>query len=181
MFKKGFTLIELLVVIAVIGVLATAVIASINPIEQINKAKDTASKSDAAEFLKAAERYYATFQCYPWETTCPSTVIANSLGSTVSLFTLSSGTAAAVNNTKAVQEMESKQELKSALRARVNATGAAATNALFATTDANNLVHVCYAPLSSTFKAQAVKAAVKNDAITACVPATANDCALCIP
>src|SRR3989344_9674224 len=65
--KKGFTLIELLVVISVIAVLAVAVLSSINPVEQINKAKDTASKSDAAEILNAMERYYATFGCYPWE------------------------------------------------------------------------------------------------------------------
>ena len=46
--KAGFTMIELLVVIAVIGVLAVAVLSSINPIEQINKGRDTRTRSDAA-------------------------------------------------------------------------------------------------------------------------------------
>ncbi len=38
--QKGFTLIELLVVIAVIGVLATIVLAAINPIEQLARGRD---------------------------------------------------------------------------------------------------------------------------------------------
>jgi prepilin-type N-terminal cleavage/methylation domain-containing protein len=57
---KGFTMIELLVVIAIIGVLAVAVLSSINPIEQINKGRDTRARSDAAELLAASERYFTT-------------------------------------------------------------------------------------------------------------------------
>src|SRR6266404_5357748 len=41
--KKGFTLIELLVVIAVLGVLATVVIAAINPFQQLMKGRDSAN------------------------------------------------------------------------------------------------------------------------------------------
>ena len=48
----GFTMIELLVVISVIGILATAVLSSINPIEQINKGRDTRTRSDAAQLIK---------------------------------------------------------------------------------------------------------------------------------
>lgn len=64
--NKGFTLVELLIVIALIGVLATALVATLNPIEQINKARDSRYKNDAAEVLAAIERYYATQQFYPW-------------------------------------------------------------------------------------------------------------------
>ncbi len=64
--NSAFTLVELLIVIALIGVLATALVATLNPIEQINKARDSRYKNDAAELLAAIERYYATQQFYPW-------------------------------------------------------------------------------------------------------------------
>jgi len=67
MFKKlGFTMIELLIVIAVLGILAVAVLAAINPIEQINRGKDTGSRSDAEQLLSAIDRYYASQGYYPW-------------------------------------------------------------------------------------------------------------------
>jgi len=65
-FKKGFTMIELLIVIAVLGVLAVAVLSAINPIEQINRGKDTGTRSDAEQLLSAIDRYYTTLGYYPW-------------------------------------------------------------------------------------------------------------------
>jgi len=67
--KAGFTMIELLVVIAVIGVLAVAVLSSINPIEQINKGRDTRTRSDAAQLINAIDRYYAIHEKYVWNVT----------------------------------------------------------------------------------------------------------------
>ncbi|HZZ98676.1 MAG TPA: type II secretion system protein [Candidatus Saccharimonadia bacterium] len=67
--QLGFTLIELLVVISVIGVLAVAVLSAINPIEQINKGRDTGARSDAAELINADDRYFATQEIYPWNNT----------------------------------------------------------------------------------------------------------------
>ena len=64
--KKAFTLVELLIVIALIAILSVAVLATINPIEQANKAKDAATQNDAAEVMNAYERYYANAQSYPW-------------------------------------------------------------------------------------------------------------------
>jgi len=64
--QAGFTMIELLVVIAVIGVLAVAVLSSINPIEQINKGRDTRTRSDAAQLINAVDRYYSIHEKYPW-------------------------------------------------------------------------------------------------------------------
>jgi prepilin-type N-terminal cleavage/methylation domain-containing protein len=68
---KGFTLIELLIVIAVLGILIVAILSAIDPLEQIRKARDAGRKSDAAELLSAYERYYSTFQCYPWDDGAP--------------------------------------------------------------------------------------------------------------
>jgi len=66
--KLGFTMIELLIVIAVLGILAVAVLAAINPIEQINRGRDTGSRSDAEQLLSAIDRFYASQGYYPWRT-----------------------------------------------------------------------------------------------------------------
>ena len=74
MFKKlikreggqGFTMIELLIVIAVLGILAVAVLSAINPIEQINRGKDTGTRSDSEQLLSASDRYYTSKGYYPW-------------------------------------------------------------------------------------------------------------------
>ena len=66
--EKGFTLVELLIVISLIAILSVAVLATINPIEQANKAKDSTIQNDAAEVMNAYERYYANAQKYPWLT-----------------------------------------------------------------------------------------------------------------
>jgi prepilin-type N-terminal cleavage/methylation domain-containing protein len=66
LYSKGFTLIELLIVIAVLGILAVAVLSAINPIEQINRSKDTGVRSDAEQLINAIDRYYASNGYYPW-------------------------------------------------------------------------------------------------------------------
>ena len=65
--SQGFTLIELLVVIAILGVLAAALIAAIDPIEQIRKSQDSSYQSVATEFNTALQRYYTTNSYYPWD------------------------------------------------------------------------------------------------------------------
>ena len=64
--NKGFTLIELLVVITLIGILAVAVLSALNPIEQINKARDARKRADSAQLLKAMDRYFASNEKFPW-------------------------------------------------------------------------------------------------------------------
>jgi prepilin-type N-terminal cleavage/methylation domain-containing protein len=70
---QGFTLVELLIVIALLGVIATIVIAAINPIEQANKARDAGYKNDASELVSAIQRYYASQSNFPWTTLNPAT------------------------------------------------------------------------------------------------------------
>ena len=65
--KLGFTMIELLIVIAVLGILAVAVLSAINPIEQINRGRDTGSRSDAEQVISAVDRFYASQGFYPWQ------------------------------------------------------------------------------------------------------------------
>jgi len=64
--SKGFTLIELLVVIGILGVLAAALVATIDPFEQLKKASDTNIKNTAVEFVNSTIRYYTTHNAMPW-------------------------------------------------------------------------------------------------------------------
>ena len=64
--QKGFTLIELLVVIGILGILAAALVATIDPFEQLKKADDSKLKNLAVEFSTANVRYYTTHGAFPW-------------------------------------------------------------------------------------------------------------------
>lgn len=64
--KSGFTLIELLIVIAILGILAIGLIAALDPIEQLKRARDTSTRTAVEEFFNAAVRYYAVKEEFPW-------------------------------------------------------------------------------------------------------------------
>ena len=64
--QKGFTLIELLVVIGILGILAAALVATIDPFEQLKKADDAKIKNISVEFQTALVRYYTTHGSFPW-------------------------------------------------------------------------------------------------------------------
>lgn len=77
MNKKGFTLIELLIVIALLGTLAVALLAAIDPFEQFKKGTDTGVRNTVQEFYNAGIRYYAQRTSWPvsWAVT-PGTGVA---------------------------------------------------------------------------------------------------------
>lgn len=86
--NKGFTLIELLVVIGILGILAAALIATIDPFEQLRKAQDSNVKNTAVEFVNASTRYYTTHNTLPWSDSnittisqCSGVTPANSIAS----------------------------------------------------------------------------------------------------
>jgi prepilin-type N-terminal cleavage/methylation domain-containing protein len=66
--QAGFTMIELLIVISILGILAVAVLSAINPVEQINRGRDTASRSDAEQLISGFDRFNAFQGFFPWQT-----------------------------------------------------------------------------------------------------------------
>jgi prepilin-type N-terminal cleavage/methylation domain-containing protein len=65
--RLGFTMIELLVVIAVIGILAVALLSTLNPLEQIRKGRDTRTRADMSQLVGGIERYNASLGYFPWQ------------------------------------------------------------------------------------------------------------------
>jgi len=63
--NAGFTLIELIIVIAVLSILSVAVLTTLNPITQFQKADDARRKSDLGQIQKALESYYQDHSSYP--------------------------------------------------------------------------------------------------------------------
>jgi prepilin-type N-terminal cleavage/methylation domain-containing protein len=143
-FQHGFTMIELLVVIAVIGVLAVAVLSAINPIEQINKGRDTGRRSDSGELINGFERFYASQGYYPWETPATSGTIP------LSMVAANAGLGAS-----AVGNLITTNEIKVQLQSRINAYSAVdQLKVNFAGTNVSN-VYVCFLPKSTAFLTEA--------------------------
>ncbi len=63
--EKGFTLIEFVLDIALLLILVSFVIILIDPLKQLNKAKDAARKQDAIQIRSAVDAYYNDHSCYP--------------------------------------------------------------------------------------------------------------------
>ncbi|MFO0703544.1 MAG: prepilin-type N-terminal cleavage/methylation domain-containing protein [Patescibacteria group bacterium] len=62
---KGFTLIELIIGITILSLLAVALLAALDPVEQFNKARDTATRNTVMEIHNALLRYNAAKETYP--------------------------------------------------------------------------------------------------------------------
>jgi prepilin-type N-terminal cleavage/methylation domain-containing protein len=75
--KNGFTLIELLILIGILGLLATALIATINPFEQVKKVQDSNVQNAMVEFDGSIVRYYTTHNQLPWQS---NVVCQNEIG-----------------------------------------------------------------------------------------------------
>jgi len=63
--KRGFTLLEILLVIAAIGIIASIVIVSINPLRQIGKARNASRYANINTIQKALDQYNINNGRYP--------------------------------------------------------------------------------------------------------------------
>lgn len=149
-FQKGFTLIELLVVIGILGILAAALVATIDPFEQLKKADDSKIKNMAVEFQTANVRYYTTHGAFPWNDADNANIGAAC--SALSAGDISSILSAAgmldCINTGLIAE----GELKTGFAANTNDLAKIYVNWL--TADQTNM-SVCFSPTSKSQKAAA--------------------------
>lgn len=155
MVKKGFTLIELLIVITIIGILAVAVLSSINPIEQIRRSQDTGLRSDSAELLSAFERYYTAFFEYPW----------TALGQGNP-----SQTAVDPGGLSWIDELIAKGGVKPQFKDRDS------WEFIFAT-QTGTVVSLCFDPTSTTFQEEADDKGKYRSGLSGC----ASGCFICVP
>jgi len=63
--QNSFTLIELLIVIAILGILAAAVLVTVNPSKRAAQARDAQRKNDISAIANALIGYYALIGVYP--------------------------------------------------------------------------------------------------------------------
>ncbi|MBP7876188.1 type II secretion system protein [Candidatus Woesebacteria bacterium] len=151
----GFTMIELLIVITILGILATAVLSAINPLEQINRGRDTGTQSDAEQFINAIDRYNAFQGYYPWVTSENAPFVIPTLQTLVSGWTdpancyvfekLSSS-----NNT----DCTGTNELKTSYTSRIT-NGTARNLFVYNHGNAGDSTYVCFKPQSQAFKEKA--------------------------
>lgn len=178
----GFTLIELLIVIAVLGILAVAVLSAINPIEQINRSRDTGSRSDAEQLLGGVDRFYASQGYYPWKISSTNPVSDATAWAVVNNSTWTDGTTTVLNKLAAAGT----GELKASFTTRITGT---AYNSLYKYNSgaAGSSTYVCFLPKSSSFQTEAgtrCGATLPTDYAANACPAgcvAAKTCYSCLP
>ncbi len=159
--KFGFTMIELLIVIAVLGILAVAVLASINPIEQINRGRDTGSRSDSEQLISAIDRYYAAKGYYPWMTNgvslnTPTDPSGNPSTGTLLLLNSSAVTVGAdALDMLTLLSSGGAAEVKSSFTARLVDPNAPNFLSIYNSGVSGESTYVCFIPKSSSFREEA--------------------------
>ncbi len=158
--RAGFTMIELLIVITILGILATAVLSAINPIEQINRGRDTGSQSDAEQLISAIDRYYAFNGTYPWQGTGDNAATNDPILEFQEVTNDLEGTDQP-DGTAVLSELQLKNELKESFLDRVGE----APNPLFIFNGGGNgdSTYVCFIPLSESFLQKAKERCVVDE------------------
>ena len=181
--RAGFTMIELLVVIAVIGVLAVAVLSSINPIEQINKGRDTRTRSDAAQLINAIDRYYSIHEKYPWNVTTSTYTASSTLPNATFIMGSVSGSGgdAVITTTSGewsyIDVLVSTAEVKEGFVNRLQEDNKIT---VFKDSGYNQTMYACFLPTSNAFEQEAMENCadgITPDAGDTGVPTGVDPCA----
>lgn len=163
--KKAFTLVELLIVIALIAILSVAVLATINPIEQTNKARDAKFKNDAAEVLSAYERYFASLNKYPWNESVGTSAAPNfpfaasSLSNAFGVLATPDGvgtTGLLITNSELKSSFVGKESFASEI-----GTANYAQDAMYVYHNGNDANYVCFCPKASVNRTGSNKTMLK--------------------
>lgn len=195
MASAGFTMIELLVVISVIGVLSVAVLSSINPIEQINKGRDTRTRNDAAQLINAVDRYFSIQEKYPWNTETDTYTPASIDYIDEFLFSEDGIIDGSATDWNWVDILSDNAEVKSGFVTRIKAD--TTVNYVFIKdVGANSTMYGCFAPASNAFVQEAKERCEENeessdsplsssspyfDDLCGCANDGAGECYICLP
>lgn len=196
--RAGFTMIELLVVISVIGVLSVAVLSSINPIEQINKGRDTRTRNDAAQLINAVDRYFSIQEEYPWNTNNGEYIAPVAEYTDEFVFAEESiGVTGEINDWGWEQILADNAEVKSGFVNRL--TGDENVDYVFYKAGTgNSTMYACFVPSSNAFQQEARVRCENyssssstessdspinaiNSVICGCADAGTGDCYICLP
>lgn len=154
--QKGFTLIELLVVIGVLGILATGLLATIDPLEQFRKGADSNSKTTALELTNSITRYYAVHGTFPWDTAANGGAGCN--GGTAPAPTRVSNVGAVSSFNDCLQQLVTEGELKASFPSQYSILNRLWIVDTTAANSNSKTMTVCYQPTS---KSEAHKAETK--------------------
>ncbi|OGM57296.1 hypothetical protein A3E46_02785 [Candidatus Woesebacteria bacterium RIFCSPHIGHO2_12_FULL_46_16] len=189
---SGFTLVELLIVIALLGVLAAAVLAAINPLEQANRARDTRMRSDGSQLLASIDRYFVAKSEFPWVT---STDAANNDAAYgfISAKDDGVGLCSTASGCTADGNLITNNELKTEFRNRdfIKAADTDFANLLYIgkATGASNSVYTCWVPSSKSERGKATSTltigsttlGTAADCAARTYDSLANSCVICLP
>lgn len=189
---SGFTLVELLIVIALLGVLAAAVLAAINPLEQANRARDTRMRSDASQLLASIDRYFVAKDVFPWVT---STDVANNDAAYgfISAKDDGVGLCSTASGCSADGNLITNNELKTEFRNRdfIKAADTDFSKLLYIGkgTGASSSVYACWVPASKSERGKATSTltvlsptlGTTTDCGTRAYDSLANSCVMCLP
>jgi len=135
----GFTLIELIIGITILSLLAVALLAALDPVEQFNKARDTTTRNTAMEMHNAVLRYSAARDVYPTQ--------------------IAVVTVAITGNTTFVQELVQAGELKTNFATAAGGDASLNEIRMFNVGDpaggsGTGIIYTCFMPRSKQFKLQ---------------------------
>jgi len=154
-------MIELLIVISILGILAVAVLSAINPVEQINRGRDTGSQSDAEQLISAIDRYQAFQGLFPWQGNSASAVPVAWGSVETSSWQVEDVSGCAVltrlgstQSSPAITGCESSNEVKTSFVSRISASKYNTLMIYHGPNDGDS-TYVCFNPLSDAFNVKA--------------------------